>query len=561
MATFGLVTKTISMKRHLLFQVGFAALLSSGCSAWLLGADDEAPKPPVNNACNAGFHTDADTGSCVKDIDVKPGEVAVRIEQARQTDDSDLQLQVVVGNGAGSASFELRADMFELGVDDGSTVTGSSGAHIWWTDGSDAGGTLAAGASRSLRVRFAGVTQASKRKPTTLTLKVSESGGKTRSATADVSVESCVVCSGVCTYTDRDIQHCGACGTTKAAGENMQCTAGALKCDAAAQTPCATSNASEFSCRDLQTDKKNCGACGVVLPADANCIDGKPVCPANSFLAGGTCKRWVSKSALSTRTLRAISGSSASNVWAMGDAGTALRFDGLSWTAVSTGVSHDILDVWVASAGNAWAVSTANTALRWNGAAWTTMPTLSVSDSLPVVWGWSANDVWLGGYAGRMQHWDGSALTASQMTPGGTVVGVWGASSTDVWAVNVTSNTMRWNGSTWTEVSSPYNRGMAGVWGSASNDVWFYGSDGLMHWNGSVFSRVTLGGRTSMRAMWGSASNDIWGVGDDGEMWHWDGTGWAVFQAPTTNELRDVWGSSASDIWAVGEAGTLLHFE
>jgi hypothetical protein len=102
-----------------------------------------------------------------------------------------------------------------------------------------------------------------------------------------------VQCSGTCKNLQTDAANCGACGTKCGAGEI--CTNGSCGC---------TSNQSSCngSCKNLSTDRNNCGACGHVCANNEGCLGGAcqcsmaaldtTHCPSASgqyFCAGGPC--------------------------------------------------------------------------------------------------------------------------------------------------------------------------------------------------------------------------------------------------------------------------------
>ena len=55
-------------------------------------------------------------------------------------------------------------------------------------------------------------------------------------------------------------------------------------------------------------------------------------------------------------TLRGLWVSGASDVWAVGQAGTILHWDGSAWTSVPSGTTNGLLGVWGSGASDVWAV-------------------------------------------------------------------------------------------------------------------------------------------------------------------------------------------------------------
>jgi hypothetical protein len=117
--------------------------------------------------------------------------------------------------------------------------------------------------------------------------------------------------------------------------------------------------------------------------------------------SGGDPLVWTAVDSQSTVTLRAVWGSSASDVWSVGDFGT---------------IRH---------------LTPADT--RWQPIA---SPTTA---RLRALWGSGPNDIWVVGDVGTILHWDGSTFEASTaQLPIGTkpdLWGVWGSGPNDVWIV------------------------------------------------------------------------------------------------------------------------------
>ncbi|MFO0575875.1 MAG: hypothetical protein U1A78_17900 [Polyangia bacterium] len=74
-----------------------------------------------------------------------------------------------------------------------------------------------------------------------------------------------------------------------------------------------------------------------------------------------------------TTQLRGVHGTSASDVWAVGDGGTLLHFDGAAWTAVTAGTSNALSRVFALTPSRAYAVGQAGTVLAFDGARWTSV--------------------------------------------------------------------------------------------------------------------------------------------------------------------------------------------
>jgi len=124
-------------------------------------------------------------------------------------------------------------------------------------------------------------------------------------------------------------------------------------------------------------------------------------------------------------TINAISGSSASDIWVVGETETGgyhdrkftsviLHYDGFTWSNATVPDHSGLLDVDALSPTDAWAVAADGSILNWNGSTWTVktqVPYASIVEAL------SPTDVWVGGIV-SLAHYDGSSWSTTA-TPSG----------------------------------------------------------------------------------------------------------------------------------------------
>jgi hypothetical protein len=221
-------------------------------------------------------------------------------------------------------------------------------------------------------------------------------------------------------------------------------------------------------------------------------------------------------------SLTGVSGSSASDVWAVGKAwfnkvdydGLIEHYNGNSWSLVSdTQPSNGYLNgVTSVSSADAWAVG-----ILYN----------------------SSNAI-----AGPLlEHYDGTAWTATttSLAPGGILTSVMAVSASDVWAVGNDQGAglvMNYNGTSWTQVPVPAPSGSAwnltGVSATSASDVWVVG-----------YTEVT-----------GTNSGTEQPIAE-----HFNGTSWTLTYLPqptgyTFNGLSTVLALSSTSVWATGWVST-----
>jgi hypothetical protein len=266
---------------------------------------------------------------------------------------------------------------------------------------------------------------------------------------------------------------------------------------------------------------------------------------------------------------------SASNVWAVGeyfdgsiDKTLIVHWDGSAWTQVPSpnvsGATQNVLKaVRGSSATNVWAVGyfvNSNNVdqtliLHWNGTSWKQVPSPDPSgpamdQELTSVASNSAQDAWAVGfyYTGvdksMILHWNGSSwkqVTSPNPGSQGTFLyGVRATSASSAWAVGSAFNgtadktlILRWDGSAWKQVKSPdpggatQNNDLSSVAVTSATDAWAAGEYDsgtgtrtlALHWDGSAWTQVTtpnLGGSSiddSFTSVGASSANSVWAVG------------------------------------------------
>ena len=123
---------------------------------------------------------------------------------------------------------------------------------------------------------------------------------------------------------------------------------------------------------------------------------------------------WTEVDSQSAVVLRGIWGSSAADVWAVGDRGTIRHITpgATQWEIVASPTNETLHAVWGAAANDVWAVGESGAIVHWDGASWKTstaaFPVNKKRPHLYGVWGSGPNDVWIVGN-GIALHYTGGA--------------------------------------------------------------------------------------------------------------------------------------------------------
>jgi hypothetical protein len=286
-------------------------------------------------------------------------------------------------------------------------------------------------------------------------------------------------------------------------------------------------------------------------------------------------QRWVPMSSPTSSNLNAIWGRSASDIFAVGDAGAIIHFDGSSWQTQSSGTSVSLGRVWGLPNGKVYATNNADVLLEYDGTRWSrvTMPTAPGQHHgiTPNMWVNSptaavanVNDPYENGEQDSIMVWDGTiwttayrgvrSATSPWMAPTGQIL---------VGQSEVGRPGLLFDGTTW----------RTGVWGGRTfnfagasfNDVWVHGNRlagccTLKHFNGSYVDFEYPNDYNDLREPWFVSWEEIYlfnprGVGglhrltpDDRTIGHDEGI-----------DGTAIWGASATDLFVVGSGGTIYR--
>jgi hypothetical protein len=266
--------------------------------------------------------------------------------------------------------------------------------------------------------------------------------------------------------------------------------------------------------------------------------------------------------------LRAVYATSASDVWAVGQAGTVLHYDGIDWSGTSGLLERFAADpqiggvienrelfnaVWASGPGDVWIATGGSSplALQGDGTHWNqvVVPTATSTSILVDVWGTGPSDVWLLD-AGANRIWRGSGSNwASLVLPSGvgTPAHIWGLSATEVYVAGNTG-LYRFDGANWQQ---EIDSAISGVWGSTAAGMWAtYDYSFVYHRIGTTWLKLTPPSNCGM-GLWGSSESSIW-FGTC----YFDGANWNNLLG---QYLSAVTGSSDGGAVGVGPAGLVVN--
>jgi len=271
--------------------------------------------------------------------------------------------------------------------------------------------------------------------------------------------------------------------------------------------------------------------------------------------------------------LRAIFGTGPANIWSVGDNGTIIHYDSLLWSPSPSGTDYRLHGIWADPAGGALAVGGNGLVLIHDGNAWTP-DSLGALLTFTDVWGTSMQNVYavgheldvaLGTYSGVAYRYDGSGWNEVFFLMGsGRTVAVWGAGPSEIYMMTAAGVLLTYGGTPATGAHGVGNG--AGIWGRSPTDIVLVGNLGgtgyLSRGFSTTWEPAWLHEAYNPSGVWGDASGDIHVVDRWGSVFRFDGSAWETLRggAPT-QDLYAVHGSGPDDVYAVGDQSVIQHYD
>lgn len=229
-----------------------------------------------------------------------------------------------------------------------------------------------------------------------------------------------------------------------------------------------------------------------------------------------------------TETYWWVYGTSATDVWMVGEKGRITHWDGSAFKEHASGTPVTLFGVWASSPTDAWAVGGTPGAgtsqpndvlLHWDGAAWTPSAVPATQGrTFFKVWGTSADNVYVVGEAGTIWHRTGTTWNAETNPAHGTLLTIHGCSATEVYAVGG-RDVLRSDGKTWTAMTPTLTNDVNGVACRSPGELVVVGGGGSKqrYTSGAWQDDFGTVPYSDLHGAWADASGDgaYWGVGGE----------------------------------------------
>jgi len=263
-----------------------------------------------------------------------------------------------------------------------------------------------------------------------------------------------------------------------------------------------------------------------------------------------------------------------SSIWAVGDAGLALRWDGTDLVPVAPPPTGKDLFGVSGAEGTVVAVGAAGTAIAWRDGRWTDLAP-PVTEDLLGVGVLSADEFYAVGKGATIVHWKAGAWDAMNAGMTHDLHAAWASSAGGVWAVGAWGSVLQLKGTVWVhqQVGAPGTR-FRSIWRSPDGRMFAVGSGGAVAMHNGVVWKLQVTNDAAdpprdLHQVFGFASDEVYAVGDRGVVIRYDGDKWGVQTVAgpfnTSADLRGVAGLVLPDgtkpLFAAGTGSRALRAE
>ncbi|MGE0086683.1 MAG: WD40/YVTN/BNR-like repeat-containing protein [Desulfococcaceae bacterium] len=317
---------------------------------------------------------------------------------------------------------------------------------------------------------------------------------------------------------------------------------------------------------------------GTLLAVGGNSEKGGVIC---SYDGHNWQEVWHQPESELTRKMYGVRAFSENDVFAVGEAGSIMHYDGSAWEFMDSGTEYGLWAIWGISGTDLFAAGKSGTILHYDGNAWQKTDSGSTSD-LYDIWGYSddsgqPSEIFAVGDKGTVLHRKDEKWEVMDSGVSTRLEGVWGFADekgTDVFAAGYNGVILRCDGREWELMESPVEKNIRDIWGYAdesgvtvlaAGDRISEKKANFLRWDGMQWSRTDPGRIESLRTVWGNSGTDIFVTGSSsGFIGHYDGKTWNAADSGREATVIHMHGIPKSpgrtaSVFAVDSDGAVLH--
>ena len=271
-------------------------------------------------------------------------------------------------------------------------------------------------------------------------------------------------------------------------------------------------------------------------------------------------------------SLHDVWSASETDIFAVGDYGTVLHYNGSVWSRMENVSTFDrLFAVWGTAGDNVYVAGENGKILHYNGSVWKVAYQYVSSEptTFLAMWGFSATDIYVGGYGGVLLHYDGTSWRKMETGTEDYITAIWGIAPDNMYAVcNNNGRVLHYDGTAWSQVANTQEHlWLDCIWGTSEDNIYTFGHNTLppgtifgYHFDGSTWTPIDAGTLYNARInrIRGNSPDQIYAVGD--ATLFYDGTDWLPMTTPTVPMMFGLANAGNDQLVAVGEYSAIMHY-
>ena len=250
-------------------------------------------------------------------------------------------------------------------------------------------------------------------------------------------------------------------------------------------------------------------------------------------------------------TLNDAWGTALTNIYAVGNAGTIIHYDGYQFNLMDSPVTNNLNSVWGINQ-RVYVVGDNGVFLYFNGNAWEKITTDS-QINLNSVWGISDSKLYLVGNEGTVLLYNGNSVSPMSSPSNKSLYGIHGRSDTEIYSVGASGTVITFNGVSWESYTIDTFETLSDVYCDNDNIV-ITGENGtIFHNMGNGWDYIT-GITDHVNAISGN-NGTLFAVSDNGNIFRYQSS-WQFLGAIDPKHLYGVWNQGTS-CFVVGYNGMI----
>jgi hypothetical protein len=233
---------------------------------------------------------------------------------------------------------------------------------------------------------------------------------------------------------------------------------------------------------------------------------------------------------------------------------------------MSSGISSGLYDVWGKSPADVFAVGDEGSILHYDGTSWSSMES-STKEHIMFIGDYSPTEIVAVTDKSTILIYDGTSWNTREKLPESlNLWGAWADSSSKIFMITLGHPLgdeypfLYFNGTEYLRMKYNFEHHLDCIWGSSDTDVYAGGEYGTVaHFDGTEWRTLTTDNPTVIHAGWANSPSDVLAAGGAGIVMLYDGETWQTIETGLRN-FWGIWGSIHSDIFAIQGDGVILHY-